>query len=56
LHAQLDAMIAISATNELKRRRGPHAHSVDTIISGASSAKRFDKNNLGAADAAEQMI
>jgi hypothetical protein len=56
LHAQLDAMIAISATNELKRRRGPHAHSVDTITSGDSSAKRFEKNNPGAANAAEQMI
>jgi hypothetical protein len=56
LHAQLDAMIAISATNGSKRRRGPHAHSVDTITSGDSSAKRFDKSNPGAANAAEQMI
>jgi hypothetical protein len=54
LHAQLDAMIAISATNELKRKRGPHAHSVDTITSGDSSAKRFEKNNPGAAHAAAQ--
>jgi hypothetical protein len=52
LHAQLDAMNAIATTNESKRRCGPHAHSVDTITSGDSSAKRFEKNNPGAVDAA----
>ena len=56
MHAQLDAMNAIASTNELKRRPGPHAHSVATITSGDRSAKRFEKSNPGAANAAGQTI
>ena len=55
-HAQLDATNANAITIESKRRHARHATSADTTTHGARSAKRFESNNPGAANAAEQTI